>query len=73
MRILVRADSTGTSLADVRRKNIVIASADPVGADSYACTLFGLHGTDIAHIRAAANMGLGKINLSSFTIKKISV
>jgi len=73
VRILVRNGPTGGNLADVRRKNIVIASADPVGADSYACTLFGLHGTDIAHIRAAANMGLGRIALNSFTIKKIYV
>jgi uncharacterized protein (DUF362 family) len=73
VRILIRNGPTGGNLADVRRKNIVIASADPVAADSYACTLFGLHGTDIAHIKAAANMGLGRIALNSFTIKKIYV
>ena len=73
VRILVRNGPTGGSLSDVRRKNTIIASADPVAADSYACTLFGLHGTDIAHIKAAANMGLGQINLNSFTIKRISV
>ncbi len=73
VRILVAHGPTGGNLADVRRKNIVIASADPVAADSYACTLFGLHGTDIAHIRAAANMGLGRIALNSFTIKRIYV
>ncbi len=71
VRTLVSAGST--NLANVRRKNIVIASADPVAADSYACTLFGRHGTDIGYIRAAANMGMGRIALNSFTIKRIYV
>jgi uncharacterized protein (DUF362 family) len=73
VRILVAHGPGGGSLADVRRKNIVIASTDPVAADSYACTLFGRHGSDIGYIRAAANMGLGRMALNSFTIKKIYV
>jgi uncharacterized protein (DUF362 family) len=64
IRILVSNGPTGGSLSYVRRKNTVVASRDPVAADSRATWLFGLHGSDIGYIRAMAAIGLGKMNLS---------
>jgi uncharacterized protein (DUF362 family) len=71
VRILVDHGPTGGSLDDVKQMDTVIASHDPVAADSYAATLFGLAGADIAYIKAAAEMGLGEMELSSIKIEEI--
>jgi uncharacterized protein (DUF362 family) len=72
VRTLMAHGPTGGSLNDVRLTNTVIASQDIVAADSYAATLFGLSGADIAYVRAAADMGLGNLDLSSVKITEIS-
>jgi len=71
VRILVDHGPTGGSLEDVQQMDTVIASHDPVAADSYAATLFGLAGADIAYVKAAAEMGLGEMELSSLKIEEI--
>lgn len=73
VRTLMRGGPTGGNLDDVRLANTVIASADIVAADAYAATLFGLTGADIGYIRAAADMGLGTMDLSSIKVEEISV
>lgn len=73
VRILVDHGPTGGSLNDVKQMDTVIASHDPVAADSYAATLFGLTGADIAYVKAAAEMGLGEMDLSSLKIEEIQV
>jgi len=71
VRILVDHGPTGGSLDDVKQLDTVIASHDPVAADAYATTLFGLTGADIAYIKAAAEMGLGEMDLSHLKIEEI--
>jgi uncharacterized protein (DUF362 family) len=71
VRILVDHGPTGGSLDDVKQMDTVIASHDPVAADSYAATLFDLTGADIAYIKAAAEMGLGEMELLSLKIEEI--
>ena len=71
VRILVDHGPTGGSLEDVKQMETVIASHDPVAADSYAATLFGLAGADIPYVKAAAEMGLGEMDLSSLKIEEI--
>ena len=71
VRILVDHGPTGGSLEDVKQMETVIASHDPVAADSYAATLFGLAGADIPYVKAAAEMGLGEMELSSLKIEEI--
>jgi uncharacterized protein (DUF362 family) len=73
VRILVNHGPTGGSLEDVKQMDTVIASTDPVAADSYAATLFGLAGADIAYVKAAAEMGLGEMDLSRLRIEEIQV
>jgi uncharacterized protein (DUF362 family) len=51
----------------------VIASHDIVAADAYAATLFGLTGSDIAYVKAAADMGLGTLDLSALKIEEIAL
>jgi len=71
MRILVHNGPSGGSLSDVRTKNTVIACKDWVAADTYATRLFGKKPGAVPYIKAAANMSLGTMNLSSVTIRKV--
>jgi uncharacterized protein (DUF362 family) len=73
VRILVAGGPTGGDLADVERKDTVIASADSVAADSYAATLFGLTGADVTYLPASAAMGLGTLDLKKIRIARLSV
>ncbi|NOZ12214.1 MAG: DUF362 domain-containing protein [Acidobacteria bacterium] len=70
-RILLRNGPQGGRLQDVKVLNTVLASPDIVAADAVATTLFGLKPADIPATRAAAEMGLGEMNLNR--IKKIRV
>ncbi len=73
VRTLMRNGPTGGNLDDVKLNNTVIASHDIVAADAYAATLFGLSGKDVSFIKAAAEAGLGTMDLSSIKIEEIVV
>jgi len=73
VRILVAHGPTGGSLNDVQQTNTVIASHDIVAADAWAATLFGLTGADIGYVQAAAEMGLGAMELEDVKVEEISV
>ncbi|MFN2240977.1 MAG: DUF362 domain-containing protein [Anaerolineae bacterium] len=73
VRTLLTHGPTGGNLDDVRLTNTVIASHDIVAADAYAATLFDLTGSDISYVEAAADMGLGTLDLGSIKIEEISV
>ncbi|HEY9077067.1 MAG TPA: DUF362 domain-containing protein [Anaerolineaceae bacterium] len=78
VRIMVQGGPTGGSLSYVKKMDTVIASKDIVAADAYATTLFDykgvkMKGEDIAYIKAAADMGLGSLDLKSLKIEEISV
>jgi uncharacterized protein (DUF362 family) len=73
VRILTANGPTGGNLADVKRKDTVIASADMVAADSQAATLCGLTGADIPYVRAAAAMGLGRLKVSRLKVATLRV
>jgi uncharacterized protein (DUF362 family) len=51
----------------------VVAGTDRVAIDAYCCTLWGLSGPDIIHIRKASEHGLGELDLERVRIKKIEV
>lgn len=73
VRILMSGGPTGGNLNDVRLSNTIIASADIVAADAYAATLFDKNGSDIGYIQAAADMGLGTLDLGSVKVEEIAV
>jgi uncharacterized protein (DUF362 family) len=73
VRTLVAHGPTGGNLDDVRLTNTVIASHDPVAADAYATTLFDLTGADISYVKAAAEMGLGTLDLSAVKVEEIAI
>jgi uncharacterized protein (DUF362 family) len=72
-RILVAHGPTGGSLNDVEQADTVIASHDMVAADAWAATLFGLSGIQIGYVRAAAEMGLGTMDLTGIRVEETSV
>jgi uncharacterized protein (DUF362 family) len=73
VRILVNHGPTGGSLNDVQEANTVIASHDFVTADAHAATLFDMTGADIAYVKAAADMGLGTLDVDSVKVEEIHV
>lgn len=73
VRTLMRHGPTGGNLDDVRLTNTVIASHDIVAADAYGASLFDLTGEDIAYVRAAAEMGLGRLDLDALKIEAINL
>jgi uncharacterized protein (DUF362 family) len=71
VRILTANGPTGGNLADVKKLDTVIVSPDIVAADSYAATLFGLKPDDLAYVRAAAAMGLGRNDLHNLKVEEV--
>jgi uncharacterized protein (DUF362 family) len=73
VRILMDHGPTGGSLDDVKLVNTVIASHDIVAADTYAAGLFNQTGEDISYINAAAERGLGTLDLSTVKVEEINL
>jgi uncharacterized protein (DUF362 family) len=67
-RILLRNGPQGGSLNDVKVLDTLVASADPVAADSYATTFFGLQPDEIDSTVAAYRMGLGEMTIDKMNI-----
>ena len=73
VRILTANGPTGGDLDDVRRTDTIVASHDTVAADAWAATLFGMSGADIPYVQAAAERGLGTLDLDAIKIEEITV
>lgn len=73
VRILTNHGPTGGNLDDVKKLDTIIISPDIVAADSFACTLFDRHPSDLEYIQAAVAMGLGQSDLSKLKIEEIQV
>ncbi len=73
VRMLMANGPTGGNLNDVKVANTVIASHALVAVDAYTSTLFGLQPHDIAYTAAAADMGLGTLDLDGITIEELSI
>jgi uncharacterized protein (DUF362 family) len=67
-RILLRNGPTGGKLDDVKILDTLVASADIVAADAYATTLFGMKPEELESTIAAAELGLGEMDLSKVKI-----
>lgn len=72
-RMLLRNGPQGGSLDDVRVADTVVASRDPVAADAYATTLFGLAPGDIDSTVAAHSMGLGEMDVARMQITTLQL
>jgi uncharacterized protein (DUF362 family) len=72
-RILMDHGPTGGSLNDVKQMNTIIATHDPVAADTRAAQMFGLGSNDVPFIEAAEQMGLGQTDLSGVRVEELSL
>jgi uncharacterized protein (DUF362 family) len=73
VRILTRNGPQGGDLDDVKRLDTIVAGVDQVAVDSYGATLFGMSGSDLTYLKAASEAGIGTMDLSKLTIKKLNV
>jgi len=72
-KILLRNGPQGGNVKDVKRTDTILASTDPVAADAYATTLFGLKPTDIKSTVAAYQLGLGEMDIEKMQILSSTV
>jgi len=73
VRVLIANGPTGGSLDDVERRDQVIAATDPVAAEAYATTLFGLEPGSIDTTRAGEALGLGTSDFESLAPVRLDV
>lgn len=55
----------------IREWNQVVFGVDSVAVDAYGANLFGLKVTDIAYLSAAAQLGVGEIDVQKLTVVKV--
>ena len=73
VRILTANGPTGGNLADVKRKDTIVAGVDQVAVDAVGATLLGYKPEEIGHIVQANARGLGTINFNSLSPKRLEV
>ena len=71
IRIMTRNGPSGGSTADVKVKNTLILSNDPVAADAKATLLFGRKPKDIGFVRLGQKYGLGTYDFQKLDQKKV--
>lgn len=71
--MLLRNGPQGGRVSDVKVADTVIASSDPVAADAYATTLFGLKPHEIESTVAAYEMGLGEMDTQKMQVHVVQV
>ena len=67
VRILTANGPVGGNLADVKRKDIVVASVDQVAIDAFGATLLGLKPSDVGFVAEAHARGLGNMNFQALS------
>lgn len=72
-RVMFRRGPRGVDTGDVRLQKYQLLSTDIVGVDAVAAKILGIAPEKISHLRCAAAMGLGQIDVDKLPITKISV
>ena len=72
-RVMKKNGPRGVSTADVAEVKSLIMSTDPVAADAAAAKIFGSEPTSVKYINYAHELGVGKKDLASLSIKRISL
>lgn len=71
-RMLLRHGPQGGRIDDVHVANKLLATADPVAADGFATTLFGIKYDSIESTRRAYSMGLGEMDPSKMDVIQLT-
>ncbi|MDR0713488.1 MAG: DUF362 domain-containing protein [Bacteroidales bacterium] len=72
-RVMKKNGPKGVSISNVLLEKAQIISTDIVAADAAAAKIFGKNPETIGHIKIAAEMGLGKIDLTKLNINRIKI
>jgi uncharacterized protein (DUF362 family) len=72
-RVLTRNGPQGGRTSDVKLQKTVIASVDPVAADTAGVGFFDMRPEELAYLGIAARRGLGQTDLEKLTIEKRTV
>lgn len=73
IRVLTANGPVGGNLADVQRRDTVVAGTDQVAVDSFGATLLGLKPQDIGYIVEASNRRLGTMAFESLQPRRIDL
>jgi uncharacterized protein (DUF362 family) len=71
--VMTQNGPRGTSTADLAIKKSLLVSTDIVAIDAASTLIFGTQPENIGHIKIAAEMNLGKMNLDSLNIKRVAI
>jgi uncharacterized protein (DUF362 family) len=69
VRILLTRGPKGPG--DTKDVHQIVAGTDPVAIDAYAAKLLGKDPSSVKHIKAAASLGVGQMDLTKVAIKKV--
>ncbi len=73
IRILTANGPVGGNLADVKRKDTLVAGVDQVAVDAFGATLLGRRPEEIGHLVQGNARGLGTINFNSLSPRRLEV
>ena len=71
MRVLVRNGPQGGNIDDTKVMNTVVASADQVAADAFACTLIGQHRDNLPYLKMGHERGIGTMFWENLRVKEV--
>jgi uncharacterized protein (DUF362 family) len=71
VRILTANGPQGGNLKDVKQLDTIVVGVDQVAVDAFGATLFGMKGSDLGVVAAAARRGLGTMDLDKLSIKRV--
>jgi uncharacterized protein (DUF362 family) len=70
---MFRNGPRGRTVEDVVEKRTLLASVDPVAVDAAAARVLGFDSDKVTHIKLAAGMGLGVMDLEQVDIRRIKL
>mgnify|MGYP001105366291 CR=1 FL=1 len=72
-RVMTQNGPKGTSLSDITMMRSLLISSDIVAVDAASTLIFGGRPEEVGHIRIAADMNIGRINLDQLNIRRIAM
>jgi uncharacterized protein (DUF362 family) len=73
VRVLTANGPTGGNLADVKRKDTIVAGVDQVAVDAFGATILGLKPADIGVVVEGHRRGLGTMDYQSLTPVRLEI
>ncbi len=72
-RVMTQNGPKGTSVSDIAMMRSLLISPDIVAVDAASSLIFGTQPNEVGHIRIAAEMNLGRIDLDQLNIKRVAM